>query len=348
MIVMICFSFCINLLICLPGLIFHWQTARTKWNIEHQDDGFGRDFHNSLSKWDRFNNWICFGVSSWADIDTIQFINVYNRLWLGKYTKNIIFSGHEWHPIEQKSECPNAKADCNRLLQAHQLLCGRGSVLIFLALCKKSFGWNPWNPRNFRVDNNFLDSQVVPNPFVWEQGTCRVFIVTTQALRTLTCRFICSFTTRKGSDMEHGPHGPEDLNSCNQICNLEFETWGYLHAEIDVSIFLHFSVSIYFLQEKPALWTHLPDPWGRERGLWTLKFREYDDHWMEWGTLVSDTAARIYLNRDWSLFFFGCFQCFIISLEQCLLRPMALVDMAKAGFLVLLRLPHVGCERSAS
>lgn len=175
------------------------------------------------------------------------------------YKKYNIF-GHwvasDWTNIRM-SKC---KGCFNRLLQAHQLLCGRGSVLIFLALCKKSFGWNPWNPQNFRVDNNFLDSQVVPNPFVWEQGTCRVFIVTTQALRTLTCRFICSFTTRKGSDMEHGPHGPGDLNLRIQICNLEFssETWGFSKFIYMLkSMFRFFYISlfqfIFYLQGEASL-----------------------------------------------------------------------------------------------
>jgi hypothetical protein len=45
-------------------LNFSLTNCTDKWNIEHQDDGFGRDFHNSLSKWDRFSNWTCFGVSS--------------------------------------------------------------------------------------------------------------------------------------------------------------------------------------------------------------------------------------------------------------------------------------------
>ena len=89
----------------------------------------------------------------------------------------------------------------SRLLQAHQLLCGRGSVLILLAQCEKWFGCS-------RVDSSLFDNQVVPNPYVWGLRNC-IVVVTTQALRTLTCRFICSFTTRKGSDMERWAGGSE-------------------------------------------------------------------------------------------------------------------------------------------
>lgn len=233
-------------------LNFSLTNCTDKWNIEHQDDGFGRDFHNSLSKWDRFSNWTCFGVSSWADIDTIQFINVYNRLWLSRYTKNIIFSDIEWHPIEQISECPNAKAVlivcCRHIsFSADVVQCS-----FFLRCAKNHLVGTPGTHKISGLIIIFLIAKWCQIHLCGNRELAEFSLSPLRRSGRLPAGSSAASLRGKGQIWNMGPMGRGIW-----ICEFRSAIWSslrkledfqiYLHAEIDVSIFLHFSVSIYFL-----------------------------------------------------------------------------------------------------